>query len=111
MKSTTKQDLQNPNIPKLMYDKEKMKLVKWDGHFRPNWCFHHTVKQQILKRRPELYKYLKLIYFPPLYECIKTLNGGEGNPHLEADNKHSKYFERWGIPLSKVIYLDNVKTN
>lgn len=102
----TKQDLANPKIPKLEYCPVTRTLKEWSGDFKPFWAFHHTVKQQILKRHPELYQHLKLVYFPPLNVCIKTIDGKWGNPHLEADAHHSGYEERWGIPLSEVIYLE-----
>ena len=102
---STKEDLQNDDIPKFIYDIENRKLMEWQGQFIYGWGWHHTVKQQILKRNPEMYKHLKMIYFPPINACIKTIDGKIGNPHLEADSKHSKYKERWGIELSDVIYI------
>ena len=106
---TTRDDVNNPDIPKLMYCIETRTLKPWDGREKPLWAFHHTIKQQVLKRSPQLYKHLKLIYFPPLNESIKTIDGKLGNPHAEADNYHSRYKERWGIPLSEVMYLENRK--
>jgi hypothetical protein len=101
----TKEDLQNENIPKFIYDKDNYKLREYQGEFILNWGWHHTVKQQQLKRHPELYEHLKLIYFPPINEVYKTKNKLEGNPHLECDNYHSKFKERWGIELTEVIYI------
>ena len=47
---STKEDLQNENIPKYIYDIENRKLIEWTGQFIYGWGWHHTVKQQILKR-------------------------------------------------------------
>lgn len=105
-KSNTKTDLQNENIPKFIFDVVNYKLREYQSEFLLGWGWHHTVKQQKLKRNPELYKYLKMIYMPPLNRQFKTKNGRLGNPHSEADNFHSKYLERWGVELKDVLYIE-----
>lgn len=101
---STFDDLQNENIPKLKYDIKSRSLIKWDGIEEPFWAFHHFVKRQKVKRNPELNKIQKLIYFPPINKCIETIDNKLGNIHLEADAYHSKFEERWGIPLDDVVY-------
>ena len=54
MKSTTKQDLQNPNIPKYMYNPHTKKIEKWDYIERFGFTWHHKLAQQLIRRRPEL---------------------------------------------------------
>lgn len=105
-KSTTPTDLKDDTIPKFVYDLKSRKLIPWNGEKIFNCSWHHTVKQQILERNPELRKFLKLICFPPINHCIDTIDGKKGDIHSEADAKHSRFFERWGIKLSEVIYLD-----
>jgi hypothetical protein len=77
MKSSTKEDLKNENIPKFIYDIHNYKLREYEGEFKLGWGWHHTVKQQELRRNPELYEHLRMIYMPPINEVYKTLNDGE----------------------------------
>ena len=101
---TTKKDLQLENIPKFIFDLDSYQLKEYEGEIILGWGWHHTVKQQKLKRNPELYKHLKMIYMPPINKVYKTLDNKVGNPHNEADNFHSKYKQRWGVELEEVIW-------
>lgn len=108
-KSTTQDDLKNADIPKLMYDIKNRCLIKWDGLKRFGWSFHHFVKQQIFQRNPQKYKDIqKLIYLPTMVSRLNLKKGYEEmlNMHAEADNNHSRFFERWGVKIESVIYKE-----
>lgn len=94
MKSTTQQDLQDDNIPKLVYDEHNRRLRKWQGEQPYGYTWHHNIKQQVLRRRPELRKYLKLILLPTFGR----------NMHGEADNKNRNFEKNWGVSLSEVMF-------
>lgn len=92
--------------PMYQYNIKEKKLIKiykppqtWDIW---NWQMHHFVKRQKVKRNPELLKYQKLIFLPTRI----IINGIEHNMHAEADNRHSKFEEMYGIKLSEVLYQD-----
>lgn len=101
---STIDDLKNDNISKFVYDIHNYRLVEWNGYEIFGWGWHHFVKQQKIKRNPELIKYQKMIYFPPINQPIKTKDGKIGSVHLEADAYHSRFEQRWGIPLNDVVY-------
>ena len=95
-KSTTPEDLLDDSIPKLIYDEQNRCLKEWEGEYLVGYTWHHTIKQQVLERQPELRKHLKLILLP-------TFFNKKGNMHAEADNRHSKFEERWGVSIDEVM--------
>lgn len=107
MKSTTREDLNNPNIPKKMYDMQTRTLREWDGIERPDYRWHHKVKQQLIRRKPELIEKQEYIYLPTFTVIIDEDGDMKmANMHAEADNYHSRFEQRWGVPLETVIYKE-----
>lgn len=107
MKSTTREDFNNPDIPKKMYNLQTRKIEEWDEVERPDYRWHHNPSQQKIRHNPELKKILEIIYLPT-FTVIMNANGDMemANMHAEADNYHSKFEERWGVPLEDVMYRD-----
>lgn len=70
------------------------------------WQLHHYVKQQQVKRHPELEQYQKLFFLPSRI----VINGIEHNMHAELHNAHKDFEKLYGVKRSELLYgaKDNV---
>lgn len=107
MKSTTKQDLQNPNIPKYMYNPHTKKIEKWDYIERFGFTWHHKIAQQLIRRCPELQEQQVLYYLPTLY-YYKDENGIERqlNMHGDLHARNRNFKNIYGIDIEELLYKE-----
>lgn len=57
--------------------------------------YHHFIEQQFVKRNPIKFKqieHLQKLFLIPV------------EMHMDIHNRHSKFLQKWGLPLSDFVY-------
>lgn len=88
-------EIKNQNINYPVYqllDGRLMRLQQVPRNYnRFHWQLHHYVKQQQVRRNPELDKLQKLFFLPT--QC-----------HLDLHNCVRNFEEKWGITRQELLY-------
>jgi len=78
-----------------------VKLKTIPEYWNPwQWQLHHYIKQQQIRRHPELEQYQKLFFLPSRI----IIDGIEHNMHAELHQCTRDFKERYGIDRSELLY-------